>query len=674
MHSFGRNLSLKVQLAIAGFIAFLPAFVIGVMFYQQLQKEIAFSQKEIDGLEQIRPAWDALTILSQIQVGDKPALSAKDTLDRLVAANGRHGASLESTKDFERLTKSLADANWPNPSVGRTTPNTFAIAQSHEFIRSVGDLSNLTLDPDLDSFYLMEVTTMRLPRLMERTVWLSQSVKAMRANQTYLDQMRADFFGAINSLESDFLEIERSVQRAIAGNPDGKVKAAVTATYERLGISLREVLNALKRSVHDPAAPATGAAQDSPFPAMLAPVLQDYDRFWRAAADSLNERLVTRVDGLQSRMFTVIAISIGVILLSLAIGLYLSYAMVMNLSRLKMTIDAAARGEVESHQAFADRRTEIGELSRAVGRLLVATAAKMEAKHHAEQEHALNQHRTSLINNVSNDIRHQIDGLVADMNVACRELRETVDLVTNNAQETQFHMATTSQRLDGSTANILKVASSITQLAQSTREIAQQSATAADVADKARQATDRAQGSLTTLDRAVQKIGDIGDMINIIANQTNLLALNATIEAARAGEAGRGFAVVAGEVKALAGQTANATLEIAGQIASIKDAVADVGGVARDVASIIGEITSVSAAIAAATEEQSVTTDQINLNIEETAADSRTVSAALKNVTEKSIYTNQKAGELSNIATALSRKADDVEKTMARLLADLKAA
>ncbi len=61
---------------------------------------------------------------------------------------------------------------------------------------------------------------------------------------------------------------------------------------------------------------------------------------------------------------------------------------------------------------------------------------------------------------------------------------------------------------------------------------------------------------------ALERVGRIAQVINVIARQTNLLALNATIEAARAGDAGKGFAVVAGEVKALARQTADATADI----------------------------------------------------------------------------------------------------------------
>ena len=76
------------------------------------------------------------------------------------------------------------------------------------------------------------------------------------------------------------------------------------------------------------------------------------------------------------------------------------------------------------------------------------------------------------------------------------------------------------------------------------------------------------------------------------------LALNATIEAARAGEAGRGFAVVASEVKSLAGQTAKATEEIAGQVGAIQSAVADAAEAIEQVNGIIDEISAIASTVA----------------------------------------------------------------------------
>jgi methyl-accepting chemotaxis protein len=68
--------------------------------------------------------------------------------------------------------------------------------------------------------------------------------------------------------------------------------------------------------------------------------------------------------------------------------------------------------------------------------------------------------------------------------------------------------------------------------------------------------------TIVRLSEQSQQIGGIIASVTDVADQSNILAVNAAIEAAKAGEQGKGFAVVAQEIKELAQQSKQATLQV----------------------------------------------------------------------------------------------------------------
>jgi methyl-accepting chemotaxis protein len=173
---------------------------------------------------------------------------------------------------------------------------------------------------------------------------------------------------------------------------------------------------------------------------------------------------------------------------------------------------------------------------------------------------------------------------------------------------------------------------------------------------------------------AVERIGEVIELIRAIASQTNLLALNATIEAARAGEAGRGFAVVAQEVKALAAQTGRATGEIGTQIAGMQTATEDSVTAIREIDGTIGRISQIAATIAAAVEEQGAATQEIARNVEQAAKGTAEVANNIVNVNRGANETGSASAQVLASARWLATESNHLKVEVRKFLDTVRAA
>ena len=173
--------------------------------------------------------------------------------------------------------------------------------------------------------------------------------------------------------------------------------------------------------------------------------------------------------------------------------------------------------------------------------------------------------------------------------------------------------------LEETAASMEELSSTVRQNADNARQANQLASSAAEVAARGGEVVSQVVSTMDEINTSSKKIADIIGVIDGIAFQTNILALNAAVEAARAGEQGRGFAVVAGEVRSLAGRSAEAAKEIKGLIgASVErvDAgsrlVADAGRTMQEIVGSVQRVSDIIGEITAAAAEQSDGIGQVN--------------------------------------------------------------
>jgi methyl-accepting chemotaxis protein len=474
-------------------------------------------------------------------------------------------------------------------------------------------------------------------------------------------------------------------QIAHAGELLGKFSAATSADATA-GDAWRGQLEGAAKALKDYQAGALQAIDtaklDAAYGAMLMGAVEEQFRALRAQLDSLSLALRQECDGIVDQMAQARAATRlqFVLILGLAAVFSIFLAVVAArliagpVARLTAAMGVIATGDTSIAVPNTTQRDEIGAMARALEVFkagAIAKAALEAEKRSAEERRAARQETVEAhIAAFDSSVRQSLEALAG----AAGGMRASSDQMAATAARMTEQSIGVASAAEQVSASVQTVASANEELAASVSEVGRQVTHSAAIAGRAVEEANRTDATVRGLVQAAQKIGEVVGLINSIASQTNLLALNATIEAARAGEAGRGFAVVASEVKGLAGQTAKATDEIAGQIGEIQRATQEAVAAIRAIGSTIEEMNNISTSVAAAVEEQAATAHEITRSTQNAAQGTSGLSATIGGISDGAVETGTAAGTVVTAAGAVDQQTAHLRAEIDRFLAGIRAA
>ena len=585
-----------------------PITVLLVAYLQTIQESLNFTSDERAGvtlLQQVEPWANEVRrqrgmVLSGMSRGvDMDAIDAKlGTVKETF--EGRPGG-LDGKAALEKALvahKALASAALGSNDAAHVAEPLQAYVEATQVLRNnILDLSNLSLDPEQATYYVMSVSTTVMPDVIEsvsRTRALAGTARDGSQSPQQSRLLYAIWYGGRQLIDT----ISDQVERAALTDPTVKARLPVADTLN----ATRDFYAASEKRWFGETFIAGTEALNLPGQAAV-------DALRKSSADGI--RLLDEMLETRSRKATSLRnVTIAIVVVSLATVLYLFYCFFLVMSGGLSEVERHLRAMTDGDLTTSPRPWGRDEAAR-----LMATLSDMQGA----------------LRSIVTDVRGASDGLV---NASNEIASASSDLSTRSEQA--------AANLEESASAMEQISQTVQQTADSTRSAADIASTNAQVAAEGGRTIAEVISTMNGVKTSSSRIADIIGLIDGIAFQTNILALNAAVEAARAGDQGRGFAVVAAEVRSLAQRSAAAAKEIKGLITDSGERVDSGGRVVVKAGEQMGELV-------ATAEQMKTLMSQVLTGTSEQSSGIKLVGASLQTLDQQ---TQQNAALVEQTAAA----------------------
>jgi len=385
------RLSMASKLMAMAALLAVPLIALQVNLVQRSQTDVDTAENELHGMELVRPVL-ALTAeaarhrgLSAMAAGGADVQS-----ERAKAADAARAALAEVRKRVDAVPAFGLAAEWnPLQQQGEAVlqrrfesasdalqAHTELIARLHRFVNLVAEKSTLQLDPQAETFTLMEIVADRLPALIEPVSQLRGiGAAALSAGElSAADASRLSIaMGQAQAARSQLQYRLDALQRQGYTPPAGaeEVTAAVDAYLQRSA--------ALLTALRGGGDARTWFRDGSALVARL-------DTLHRAAQDRLVSELKARIERIHDEQFLMVGIAAGGMLAALYVLFALRHAVRRSTRDLAAGAERLARGDLSDAVTVSgrDELADIGasfEQLRATLNRLIADINQMSSEH-----------------------------------------------------------------------------------------------------------------------------------------------------------------------------------------------------------------------------------------------------------------------------------------------------